>query len=563
MRKILALILVCATLLSMCMLPISAADVTPSSTGQVATSVVGKPMVIDGEMGADEGWGEAVAILNKYRDTADKSVFSRGNVYLTYDIDYLYFFVEIDSEYVGEVSSNSLWQSVIKADFGEYIGVEERHTWGVITGSKLEKFSTTYMDWTTNAEESKADVCANNNNSDGTYTVELKLPIPFAAQKAIREGDFEVKISVYQGIGTGGVFLSDVTEEHTGNMNAGVRNEYVTVTLPALDGPQAVEFPMVHNVKNITIDGQDTEGWALLDYSLLKYGIAESTTLVSSENQSKVWFGTDGQYIYVYFETLRDNHGDGTTKNNSPLFYWNMNFPSINKNQRLVLYLGGTYGGGTAMADSWSNAENFKVVKGTDKTVVEACIAIPETEKEALKTGSVTVQMNVIEKYKLNVHDQAMVPHEDIVNEALDYTVKVNVELPQNPIADNESRVVGVQWRENPDDDGATRDVRFLAAIGDYKAYEEIGFDFTMDGTPGSVNSFTVYNSIVADGKTLYAETYGGKYFFAYTLSGLEKGKTYEFTAKSYTKAEGQDKTNSAEFTVTVTIDADGEVTFS
>ena len=755
MKKILAIILVCATLLSMSLLPISADGITPSSTGKAATNVVGKTITVDGEMGENEGWGEAVGILNKYRNiSGDASVKERGKVYVSYDASYVYYFVEIDSDFVDRDinDSNSEWVNIAKANFGTLGGVEERSAQGATKSVDNKGVSeASYKTWTSDADENEVSFYC---KKDSTYRVEWRFPIPEAAKKDLRARDFELGVSIYQGIGkgsgdskAGGTFLSDTVETNTSLPT--VRGYSISVTLPKFvdeTGAQETTFAKMYDLsdKAVLIDGYDYEGWAHLDYSLLKYSFGTEGAVVPEGSQSKVRLGTDGQYVYVYYETLRVNYGT------SPVVYIYMNFPNQGGTKRITTYVGGD-DIGTVHTNQFGTGATYAVLEGESTTVLEVRVEIPEADRETLQAAEITnAWINIIERYDISsgaestgmasaedsswgattrytipqidpiedttvkriantvTVDGAMGADEgwaetpymrldstkgttyygtpsklylstdgeylyvffesakenwtsknncqlyfyidyetdDVIqvrfkfdgtcdtvpfiyqhdadntldtsevttqilcgtdkatlefklpipdgdqtiletrpaniqigvfekevawggnngkapSEGSSFAATIPVQLPAATVTDNGSRFVGVQWRENPDDNGATRDVRFIAAIGDYKAYEQIGFDFTMNGISGSVNCLTVYDSIVADGVEIFAENYGGKYFFAYTLSGFEKGQTYTLSATSYTKMKDGEKVSGDTFEVTVTIDAEGNLTFS
>ncbi len=412
MKKILSIILVCMMLLSVCMLPISAADVTPSSTGKTATNVVGKIMTVDGEMGPDEGWGEAVAILNKWRKVAadEQVVKERGRVYASYDESYVYFFVEIASEILNKDTGYKMtnWTCTVKADFGDGIGVQEvgvsgaKEDTGFNNTSKATNIKN--QEWTTNA--SKEDVvfyC----KKDETHKVEWKFPIPEAAKTALKEGDFELKVSVYQGIGTGGVFLSDTVE--TQDDLTTVRNYSISVTLP-----QFVEDSKIQNVtgKTVTVDGAmgEEEAWGVLPFMTLNATTADGKTSSGNvtKNLSTVRYSVDSENIYAYFETKNKTSErlymqfafDGKTsgasgKGSFLVAELDLTAAAANAISSLKYGDGLSYAAGDAMFDGAKAA----VKHAEDKIGVEICIPLPDGVVEKRLDGNVMLKVGVYEKF--------------------------------------------------------------------------------------------------------------------------------------------------------------------
>ena len=193
----------------------------------------------------------------------------------------------------------------------------------------------------------------------------------------------------------------------------------------------------------------------------------------------------------------------------------------------------------------------------------ECKIPIPTAVKGSLSEIKFAVYQGLgkVNSTTVGVYANDTTPDSIVTSADVGRTAAITVTLPST-IADDEVRYVGEQSRVNPDDE-SKRDVRFLAVMGDYTAYEEIGFDLTWveQTADATVNSTTVYTSIEANGNTIYAENYGGKYFFAYTLTGLTEG-TYTFKVSAFTKKVDAEAVPGTEYTVTVTVDSEGVVTF-
>lgn len=104
-------------------------------------------------------------------------------------------------------------------------------------------------------------------------------------------------------------------------------------------------------------------------------------------------------------------------------------------------------------------------------------------------------------------------------------------------------------------------DARFVATLrGDYKDLETLGFEFTYGGKTVSVDCNHVYTSIIAAEKTLTPDSFGGDYFFCYTLKNMKAGE-YEIAVRPYTqKRGGAERIYGDTVTKSFTVNEDGSV---
>lgn len=560
MKKFLAIFLICATLFSMLVLPISATETSVDRV--VVNNCNAYPVTMDGVKNDNEGWGDTpAAYLNKNYDISDgtENTASRGEVYVAADTSYVYVFFKLYSDY-NAVFDSSTTQTFVKVYFGKS-GEEEISFWGRNTG--VTSGNVSKKSWTTGEAETYKGF-AKNNNADGSWTVECRLPIPSAVKTAMNYTSQELKISVCQGLGTGGGYISDtVTAGATEKTTARNAKDYgITLTLQKLPDTLVTDATVKYvNKGNITVDGirAADEQWATVPYlTLYKQGFY-GTMPEADSTPTRVYLSTDGEYLYFLIES--DNHKDGDHRQRIAV-----NFGSGNGNFTANYYVNRTrthsaptlndYSGSDASSFTslWSGATVY--TEATNTTVTEFAVPFTATVKSALLKGKLDIKIGMLE-HPMSGDGGYM------TSEGYEWTntAQTKVTLPVIPVAANESRVIGVQSRVNPDD-AEKRDVRFVAVIDDYKAYEELGFSFTWGEKVGRVNCYTVYSELLADGQTVKPETYGGKYFFAYTLEGLEKGEEYTFTAQSFTKKTDADAVLGVKASVTVTVGADGSVSF-
>ena len=549
------------------MLMLSIPTVTISATGATVPSSVGKAVAIDGNRNEAEGWGSTpIAYLDKiYSNSTMSEGEARGEVYVTADKEYVYIFFELYREY-NVVFDSATTQTFLKVYFGD-AGEYEIGCWGTSKGKKRNNFSEKKANnphWPTDVTGTFSGM-ALNDREDGCYTVECKLPIPKSVQKQTDTATVEVKISVAQGLdGIGGGYISETAIVGANESTArNAKDNGIAVTLPQIapeDVPPPDEMPVVENVagRTVTIDGRMSaeEGWAAIPYALLDtagFGADLSDVTVDS----KVYFSTDGQNLYMFFKSGAEKHGE------DPLLYLNLCFKGFEKNLEIVVQmLEGKTGfwrwrcNDTAQTE-YTNQAKLNAAQATviaeNETTVELRIPLPDSEKSAMLDGETNIKFGIFERYNSKSGDAGASP-----SEGFGWNANISMKLPMVEV-----RNIGIHSRINPDN-ADKRDVRFLAVIGNYADYEELGFHLVLNGErEATVNSYIVYSAINAGDQQIYAENYGGKYFFAYTLTGLEKGAVYTFGVTAFAKKANAEVVRSSKYTVTVTVNAEGIVSFS
>ena len=405
MKKGSAIVLVCAMLLSMLVLPISANEIT-------ATNAVGKTINIDGVKDPDEGWASTpVAYLNKiYGNGAMTESENRGEVYLSVDAEYIYIFFELYKDY-NVVFDSATTQTFLKVNFGS-AGEEEIGFWGTVAGRK--RTNPGVKSWTTGVDHIFTGTAVN--TVDGNYTVECRLPIPPSVKKSMETSSVEIKVCLAQGFAeAGGGYISDTAVAGATESTARNAANGIVVALPKID-PESVplpkEMPAVVNVagKTMTIDGVmgENEGWASIPYALLDTaGFGADLSDVTFD--SKVYFSTDGQNLYVFFRSGAEKHGA------EPLLYLNFLFAGFEKKLEIgVQMLEGKTGfwrwrcDDTAQA-AYTSAAKSDAAQATviteSETTVELRIPLPEAEKNAMLNGETSIRFGIYERYDSKAGD--------------------------------------------------------------------------------------------------------------------------------------------------------------
>ena len=121
----------------------------------------------------------------------------------------------------------------------------------------------------------------------------------------------------------------------------------------------------------------------------------------------------------------------------------------------------------------------------------------------------------------------------------------VDLNLPSlNLLADGSKTapvLVGFQSKDNGND---TYDVRFVAVVDKYDGFtfenSKLGFVFN-NGTVDDTRYCTkVYETLNAGEGTIKATDFGGKYFFCFTIKGMDVNATYNLGVKCFTKATAE-----------------------
>ncbi len=209
MKKALSIILLSVLVLSVFAFPISAA----AENGEVGASVVeaanasGNVVTLDGVKNSEaEGYSDTpTAYLNQtYFGTNDNpatgthATVDRGEVYMSYDENYVYLFVIVYAN-SNNIFDSAQTQTFIKVNFGD-VGEEEAYFWGTNKNNIRNNPKAVNDNWTTTEEKTLMAGYAKNNNDDGSYTAELKLPIPESLKETLLASGLNVRIAVTQGL---------------------------------------------------------------------------------------------------------------------------------------------------------------------------------------------------------------------------------------------------------------------------------------------------------------------------------------------------------------------------
>ncbi len=103
--------------------------------------------------------------------------------------------------------------------------------------------------------------------------------------------------------------------------------------------------------------------------------------------------------------------------------------------------------------------------------------------------------------------------------------------------------LVGFQSRTNPTDN-TKYDVRFVSVVDAYTGFtledSKLGYLFN-NGERDSVQTCTkVYTELKAGNDTIKASDFGGKYFFCFTITGLDPDQTYDLNVKCFTQKDAE-----------------------
>ena len=126
----------------------------------------------------------------------------------------------------------------------------------------------------------------------------------------------------------------------------------------------------------------------------------------------------------------------------------------------------------------------------------------------------------------------------------------------------NQPEVVVEGFQTGAADEENKVDTRFVATLkGDYRDLEALGFEITCNGKTVDTNCYHLYESILAGGEPITAGSYGGDYFYCYTLKNIPTGD-YRFEVRAWSQQKGaQERVYSERKTTSFTVGADGTVT--
>ena len=444
---------------------------------------------------------------------------------------------------------------------------------------------------------------------DMSCSAEIRIPIPADTREKLATGqDVQIGIAAWDKYGREADRVTTITGA-TGNEGYNLPGGYAfdgTVTTPVtLKSTAKYELPTVKNVlgKNImTIDAQKgtNEGWATIPYTLLDSkrtsANTASTDYVLAEKAAKVYLSTDGEYLYIFYEStntdglysvyfqlgfngetlstnkaantqelsaisgnaiqmnIRTNLGDNVW-DSSEAFTHNNGTSLVNQ------FIYGSYSNNTTYPVAHPTRANTQIAVKSDTTnhvyAVEVAFPLSEGVKNSLKNNDIVFNLGVWENGN----------KEYVPSEGYDWgSGQVSVTLPKT--VESTPIVAGVQSRASENEANAA-DIRFVAVMREnYEAYAKVGFRFTLDnydGDPAVVESKYAYNELEAGNSTIDATNYGGQHFFTFAIYDLPAG-TYTFTVDCYVlragEAAGNEIWSEDSITVTVTVDASGNATF-
>lgn len=318
-----------------------------------------------------------------------------------------------------------------------------------------------------------------------------------------------------------------------------------------------VESGVVTDVTDNTviIDGrmETSEGWSAMPFATLDT-IKDSidTGRVYSRDIPDVRYSYDEDSIYVLYNSLivTASATDPTKKDYDKSVEFSFDFGD----EHITLTLADPTDA-DAMAITCNGIVSDKVELSAVASAKELCIEmkveLPTSVKTARMTEGVTVEVNAISQRETTNH----------VDTKLHLGDGLNINLSEyNPIS-----YVGLQVSAI---ENSSYNVRFSAVMGDYTMYESAGFDMVYVSGPDAAKfgkshdaeCNTVYTSILEKGVPADPATYGGNYFFCFTVKGFAINQTYCFEVKPYVTVNGVKIYADNSTTVAFSVDADGNV---
>ena len=361
------------------------------------------------------------------------------------------------------------------------------------------------------------------------------------------------------------------------------------------------------------IDGEmgAAEGWNANPYFALDTVVKDKT---DNGLRPYVRYSTDGEFLYVFYESVQMPKWaqfyvsfDGTQQATSVSAFekargefivariymddasnnvWNNNVLQLNTAEETdghfayngtsyteplsyMLYGAITGGNDDSIKGHYSYTSNDDIgartviARNDAKTCLEMKIPLSESVKSKLETGDATIYVNAIGRHN---GDTAQYAANEGVNadNSFKWSAPIAITLPKTP----DTAMVGLQ---TSDISNGTYDMRFSAVMSkDYTNYKTAGFNFKYVSGPDAdlvgktsvQNCSYVYTAINADGVKVSASTYGGDYFFCYTINDLIVGQTYSFEITPFVTVDGETQSTSSTVTLTFSVDASGKITF-
>ena len=444
--------------------------------------------------------------------------------------------------------------------------------------------------------------------TNNTAIYEGKFTMPETLKEAVLANDVDIKISMFlrtdnrqadNTTTTGGSWTNGLTTDGCEyDANSTDTTKWQTVTLKQAISSADRANPIVSKVMGapMNVNGKMDagEGWAELPYAVLDkmdsnpYNAGGLTNVYNVAPAIRL--STDGDYLYAYAELTDEQSLASNDTDNQLYMMWKFSdtdYYRINVYTSKALEYEGTgkESANTTYNTSGTPLREFKLGDDSEdylkianvledgKRTIELALKLSPAVKSALMEGDVTAGFAAY--MRTNIPSQNYGYTSDSCLFATgDYWADVakldNMTLPSY----NSSRpvIAGAQTRESATVENAV-DVRFVAALSDAEflagtadacKYSEAGFDFTSNGKTVSINCWNLYKSLLAAGEPVTPDTYGGDFFFCYTIQGLEAGNSYDFSVKCWTKEADADKVYSAyTYDVTVAVNANGVATIT
>lgn len=165
----------------------------------------------------------------------------------------------------------------------------------------------------------------------------------------------------------------------------------LTISMAASGGDSMTAKNIVG--KKIIIDGNQgtDEGWETAEgYKLDKpYGGLSSSAATPEQSQSTVRFATDGEYLYAFYRT--NMYGFGSY----PWLWFYVDFPS--NGSAAFYHILNSSRGDTSGSYPEGTSSYGKVDRNEWRATVEVRIPIPEADRAAIKTGTLSIKVGVYE----------------------------------------------------------------------------------------------------------------------------------------------------------------------
>ena len=571
LKKSLAFLLAAMLLLSSLILPAAAEDAAAAEL-PVVKDVTGSMVTMDGEMGPDEGWAETPYMLLDTVWTGSAQPAVVGEVYVSYDADYLYLFVNTTQPNILRILLS--FDGTNQKTVGQWMctcfyhnGSTGGRSPGMVEGStqQLDIDSEFYKMYAAGAPDHELwqKTAWYGAGTNGLERFEMKIPMTAELEAGVAANTVKLGVSVND---------TYTSSEGFGWGSANVLLNFTGEVVEEEPEEPKIEVPVVKNItgSTVTMDGEmgPDEGWAENPYMLLDTvwsGSAQPAVV------GEVYVSYDAEYLYLYIintdarNPIRVHMTFNGESGETAIGNWiGICFYSIADSGR---YSGGVEGSTNQLDTActfakmysdgshelWQKTAWYGTGNGNGLEKMEMKIPMTEEMKAGIEDQTIRLGVSVGDAYTSNEGfgwSSANVP--------------LNFEAaPAFP------RIVGVQTRDR----GETYDLRF-AAVVDGLTLEEAaaGFRLTYNGKTVEVSCRYVYETLsYTDGDTAgtyAASDFGGDYFICYTICGLEKGSaaaplTYSFeaTALSLADAAGTQQESEA-VAVSVTCDAEtGETT--